>query len=502
MEKHSSQSDLKVFGERGEFWTFTLFSVLLTLVGFFLALHFVGPPPPKTLRIASGPEWGAYYRFSQMYRDLLQPEGLTLEVIATQGSQENLELLSSGRVDLAFIQGGLVPESPEPGGPTLEALGSVYFEPIWLFVGDGQHHQRLQELEGQRMAIGAEGSGTRIVALQLLQDAGMLDRIEEIPVGGEIAERMLYDDEVDSVFFVGSPEIPAIERLLRSPQARLMEFDRARAFERRHQFLSVIPLYEGVIDLTQNIPATQTELLTLSATLVTTDSLHKALPAVFLNAAREVHGRGSLLSENGTFPSPFHCSFPLSRDAQYYYDYGTSFLYRHLPFYWASAFDRMAILLLPLLGLSLPVIRLLPPFYNLTMKSKIYRRYLALQKLEAQIERRPFEELLTELDRVEHQTKLLSSMPPWFGADIYALRTNLERVRERILKQRTGPPELKLEKVDRSQHRKQRALHPKGEKAPSPLEGPLPQAGDAPDAPPDALPDAPAPLKVPEKDVP
>ncbi len=453
MGQGASNEELKAFGERGEFWTFTAVSLLLTLFGFILAINFVGPPPPKTLRVASGPDWGAYYRFAQEYRDILMREGLTLEVIATQGSSENLRLLSSGEADIAFVQGGMLPTST-PGSPVLEALGSVYYEPIWLFVRGDKAFEKLSDLEGQTMAIGPDGSGTRVIALELLGDADLLERITEVPVGGEAAEQMLYNGEVDSVFFVGSPGIPAINRLLKNDGITLMQIDRAKAYERRHQFLSVIPLYQGVVDLALNIPERDIELLALSATLVVTEDFHKALPAVILNAAREVHGSGTILSENSTFPSPHFCSFPLSRDAKHYYDYGTSFLYRHLPFYWASAFDRMAILLLPLLGLTLPIIRLLPPFYNLTMKSKIYRRYLALQKLEAQLERKPFEELVQELDKIEQQAKLLSSMPPWFGADIFALRTNLERVRDRLLKLRTGPIELKLETVDKSGHRK------------------------------------------------
>ncbi len=233
-----------------------------------------------------------------------------------------------------------------------------------------------------------------------------------------------------------------------------MQFERSKAIERRHQFLSRIPLYAGVVDLNDNIPPEDIELLAPAATLVVRKTFHKALPPVILAAATEIHGRGTILSEHGAFPSPLYCSYPIAREARYYYDRGLSFLYRHLPFYLASGLDRLAILLLPFVGLMVPVIRLLPPVYNWTMKRKIYRQYRNLQRLENKFGIVPYDELVEELNGIEIAAKKLASMPPAYGADIYALRSNLERVRDRIAIMESGPPKLTLRKADKSQHRK------------------------------------------------
>ncbi|MFA5504474.1 MAG: TAXI family TRAP transporter solute-binding subunit [Vulcanimicrobiota bacterium] len=434
-----------------ELWAVLAPGIVITLLGFMLAFAFVGAPPPKTLRFASGSNWGAYNKFAQMYKAELAKEGLAVEVLETKGSTENLQLLIDGKADIAFVQGGILPPTDEV---ELVSLGSVYFEPLWLFVRSEQPQTRFSQLSGKRVAIGPEGSGTRAVALELLEDAQVFDEITAVDVWGETAEQMLYSGEVDAVFIIGSPTIDAVSRMLGSKGIQLMQFERSKAIERRHQFLSLVPLYAGVVDLKADIPAHDVELLAPAATLVVRSSFHKALPPVILATATEIHGSATILSEHGAFPSPQYCSFPIAREARFYYDRGLSFLYRHLPFYLASGLDRLAILLLPFIGLLIPIIRLLPPVYNWTMKRKIYKQYRNLQRLENKFGLAEYDELAEELNEIEVAAKKLASMPPAYGADIYALRSNLERVRDRLSVLESGPPKLTLRKADKSAHRK------------------------------------------------
>ncbi len=438
-----------------EFWAILSPGIAVTLIGFFLALSFVGAPPPKTLRFASGSSWGAYNKFAQSFKRELAPQGLDIEVLETRGSTDNLKLLCEGKADIAFVQGGL--KSPDDS-VKLVCLGSVYFEPLWVFVKSDEPVTLLSQLAGLRVAIGPEGSGTRAIALELLGDAEVLEEMTAVPIGGEEAEQKLYSGEIDAVFFIGSPTIPAVKRMLAAPGIQLAQFERAHAIERRHQFLSRLPLYAGVIDLKNGIPAQDVELLAPAATLVVREGFHKALPPVILSAAKEIHGEGTILSEHGDFPSPQFCSFPIEIEARHFYERGLSFLYRHLSFYLASGLDRMAILLLPFVGLMIPIVRLLPPVYNWSMKRKIYNRYRLLQRLENKVGLVPFEELMEELSTMEDAARKLATMPPAYGADIFALRSNLERVRDRILASHKHAPVLTLQTVDKSVHKQSKKV--------------------------------------------
>src|SRR5262245_28386160 len=93
------------------FWAVIAFVCTATLAVTYF--HFVEPPPPPTIGIASGNKNDAYYAIAQKYPEQLKKDGLTLEVRETAGSVENLKLLQDDRagVSLAIVQSGVA--SPE-----------------------------------------------------------------------------------------------------------------------------------------------------------------------------------------------------------------------------------------------------------------------------------------------------------------------------------------------------------------------------------------------------
>jgi len=51
---------------------------LIVVVGFVVTYQYVGAPPPKVVRIATGAKNGAYYAFAQRYARLLANDGISL----------------------------------------------------------------------------------------------------------------------------------------------------------------------------------------------------------------------------------------------------------------------------------------------------------------------------------------------------------------------------------------------------------------------------------------
>ncbi len=56
------------------------------------------------LTIATGPSDGSYFQIAQDIKNVAGKDGIDLQVMPTKGSLENLELLGSGKVDLAIVQ--------------------------------------------------------------------------------------------------------------------------------------------------------------------------------------------------------------------------------------------------------------------------------------------------------------------------------------------------------------------------------------------------------------
>ncbi|MFQ5519702.1 MAG: TAXI family TRAP transporter solute-binding subunit, partial [Mariprofundus sp.] len=139
-------------------------AALLALLGFVVAFQFVDPAPPNTLIFSAGQKGGAYYAHAESYRDYLKRHGIKVSILESAGSLENVKRLQAKTADIAFVQSGIV-----QGDQQLLSLGSMYYEPLWIFLRQGVEARSLHDLKGMRIAIGLPGSGTKALALQLLK---------------------------------------------------------------------------------------------------------------------------------------------------------------------------------------------------------------------------------------------------------------------------------------------------------------------------------------------
>lgn len=229
---------------------------LIAIVGFWIAYQYVEPAPPGRIIMSAGRQGGAYYLFAQRYQQILARNHVGLEVRETAGSVENLTRLRAveDRADVAFVQGGT---SLARGDTDLLSLGSLFYEPLWVFYHGGRPIRRLSELKGRRLAVGEAGSGTRIVALRLLDDTGVTHTSTLLAdLGGQDAADALLNGRVDAAFFIGSVRAPVIQSLVKSRNVRLMSFEQAEAYTRLYPFLSKVSLPRGVSDLQRNLPPT------------------------------------------------------------------------------------------------------------------------------------------------------------------------------------------------------------------------------------------------------
>ena len=396
---------------------------------------FVEAPPPRRIVIATGGKDGAYYRFGQLYADLLKSEGITLDVRSTQGSVENLELLidEDSDVRVAFVQTGIAdPDACE----SLEALGSLYREPLWIFYRGSEVVDRLTQLKDRRIAIGPQGSGTRGIALQLLRANGLDETDDElVDLAGNAAAEALERGEIDAAFFVAGVDAKYVRRLLRNSDIHLAELAHAEAYERQFRFLSAVTIDEGLLDLKQNIPATEIVLIAPAATLVAHKSLHPALISLLLKVATKVHHQGDLLSNVGDFPTAKLTDLPLNSEAERFFRSGPPVLQRFMPFWLASLLDRLKIMIIPLIMLMMPLLRVAPPLVRWQTRRKIYLWYDELRRIDQlSIEgmtSTEAQQALEHLTQLELQIARIG-VPLSYMEEYYNLRLHLNLVRSRV----------------------------------------------------------------------
>lgn len=408
-------------------------AVILVIAGFVFAYQFVGPAPPDRIVMATGSPSGAYHAFGQKYAKRFRRDGIELVLKSTAGSAQNLDLLKNddGDVPVAFLQGGIGSPDAEP---TFRSLGSIYYEPLWVFVRGGDAPARLTSLAGKRIAIGAEGSGTRAIAHRLLAENGITDLSARLlNIGGPQAAQALKNGVADAAIFVTSATSNTVRELLSTPGISVMSFERADAYIRLNRFLSKLTLPKGAVDLARNLPARDIVLLAPTATVVASPALHPALVDLFLLVMRDTHRPGGLLEEPDEFPSPRYITYQLDSAAQRFYDRGPPFLQRFLPFWAANLIDRLKVMILPLLTLLYPLFKILPPAYSWRMRSKVNRWYKELEALDDRVRDNSVsrEEATEELDRIERSVEKVS-VPAAFAASAYTLRLHIDFLRRRV----------------------------------------------------------------------
>lgn len=409
---------------------------LITAIGFVVAYQFVKPAPPRHMTISTGGEAGAYYAYAKRYAALLAANGVTLEVRTSDGSAQNLKRLKDGEADVAFVQGGITEKLEDDDESDLRSLGSVSYEPLWVFYRNKRRIDKLDHLDGQRIAVGEDGSGIRGLALQLLEANEISIHSKKlVPVAGLNAAEALQQGEIDASFIISAQEAPVVQVLLRSPGIRVMSFVQADAYTRRFGFLSKIVLPRGVVDLVRDTPPRDTVLLATTANVIVRNDLHPALVNLLLQAMTEVNGKSGFFQPAGEFPAYKDQSFVLSDEAERYYKSGPPFLQRYLPFWIAVLVERLFVLALPIIVLLFPLLKIAPSIYNWRVRSKIFQCYGDLKFLENEL-REGYDssrhaEYLARLDRIEEDA-YSRNIPLAFSDLLYTLREHINLVREKL----------------------------------------------------------------------
>lgn len=410
----------------------------------WLAYWWLDPMPPKKIVLATGPSQSAYAEFGQRYAKALQASGIEVELLSTEGSSANLELLHSGKADAGFVQGGTssahaLAEEAE----ALVTLGNLFVEPIWLFyrsasaqsvTPSGQLHS-LTELVNMRVNVGASGSGVPTL-MQTLLDMNrvepksiMLSQLDQTP-----ATVKLLQGELDAVVFASAPEAPIVQMLLQTPGIRLMDFKQNEAYARRLSFVSPTTLPNGIVDLARKLPRRDVHLIATTTSMLAREDLHPGLRQLLAQAAMQIHGQAGWFNRTREFPNASNAEYPLAPEAERTMRTGVPSLQRYLPFTMANLIERMWLALGLIIAVLLPLGKIAPPLYTFRVRSRVFRWYGQLRDIEERLEASSGNApaLLTELNELEHKVEKII-VPLSYTDELYTLRHNIGLVRQRLL---------------------------------------------------------------------
>ncbi|MGO9682505.1 MAG: TAXI family TRAP transporter solute-binding subunit [Beijerinckiaceae bacterium] len=207
-----------------------IFALIVGAVWAFV--HFLKPAPPRHIVLASGPEDSTSHQYAKRYIDILAQAGITVEERITHGGAENLRLLEDPHsgVDIAFTSGGI---ATYPDANEVVMLANLGYLPMWIFYRGTNTLNYINELRNRRVAIGAEGSGTRALVDSVLAINDLTsDDLTIQPLANSAALRALQSGEVDAAVFFDLANSQTTSTALNDPDLRLMSIGHADAYPR------------------------------------------------------------------------------------------------------------------------------------------------------------------------------------------------------------------------------------------------------------------------------
>lgn len=408
----------------------------------WLAYWWLNPMPPKQLTLLTGPEQSAYAEMGDQYAKLLRQHGITVRLVPTEGSADNLRRLQAGEADAGFVQGGSATAPTDDDTEELLTLGNLFVEPVWLFyraqsaadISETGRLQSLNQLSTLRINAGTAGSGVPPLMDTLLDMHRMdlkkikISHLEQTP-----ATVQMLQGQLDAVVFASAPQAPMVQMLLQTPGIRLMDFPQSEAYARRLPFITPVILPRGVVDLARNIPAQDVHLIATTTSMLVRESLHPGLRQLLSQATVQTHGQSGWFQRTREFPNASNSEFPLAPEAERTLKNGIPSLQRYIPFTLANLVERMWLALGIIIAVLLPLGKIAPPLYAYRVRSRVFRWYGELRDIESRLEAHPEdkEKLLEELNAIEAKVEKVI-LPLSYADELYALRNNIGLVRQRL----------------------------------------------------------------------
>ncbi len=426
-------------------WMVFLPVCLVGLVLFFWLSMSVFAPAPSHITITSGAKDGMYFAHAQRYAEAFRAHGLTVDVLESAGSAQNIERLrdTKNAAQVGFVQGGfgqIDRAIPSQGRTNIQTIANVDVEPVWIFSRIKDVDSLLQ-LQGMRVSIGQMGSGSRLVAIKLLEQV----RLEPTDLvvsetTGLGAVHALTIGTIDAAIFVASANAPIVAAMLAAPGVHLVTLKRSAALIERIPYLEPRLVAQGMLTANGLQPEQDSVMLTTIASVVVSENLHPALKRLTAAVARQVHRGAGLFHKAGDFPNLKRIDFPSAPNARAMLQHELPWIEQHMSLATAQWVWRLLLIGLPLVLLCAALCYFVPAFMRWTIESYVNRWYGELKFIEHDLETSK----LSGLDFAKHSIQLRAidhavrqfDAPPEFMKRLFMLQKHTDFVRQKLASQR------------------------------------------------------------------
>src|SRR3954454_15261410 len=266
---------------------------------------------PKTLTIGTASPGGTYYSYGEGLAQILTRElGLPASVKATQGPGENITLLETGDIQIAFVTLGAAQQAWNATGPyggqparVMRALFPMYDTAFHFVVPDESPIRSVADLAGKRIGVGpAQGTGGTYMP-QVFKAL----KIDPALINGEWADltSQFEQHQLDALAVTAGVPFPAFVELERKTRLRYLPLTSRQIRDLRLAIpeLSVSSIPAGAYaSLPTNLPTVGLYNFAVTRSDLPEDPAYAIVNAVFARHAEMVRAHPAAA---GTVPANF-----------------------------------------------------------------------------------------------------------------------------------------------------------------------------------------------------
>lgn len=193
----------------------------------------------EDLTFATGGTGGAYYPLGGELSTIFESETeASVNYVESGGSLDNLGQIYQGNAQLALSQNDTAANAlngdldEELDGVTVDNFGwvaNLYPEAMHIVVREDAGIESVEDLEGQTIAVGDVGSGTRAISDAILDHYDIEYTAEETEFGD--STEMLADGQIDASMFVVGVPVASLTELAQNTDVTLLSLEEGDAEE-------------------------------------------------------------------------------------------------------------------------------------------------------------------------------------------------------------------------------------------------------------------------------
>ena len=225
---------------------------------------------PAVLNMGTGDTTGSYYAFGNLLAAHMgDAAGVTVDVVSTEGSAENIKGINEGLYQLGMAQAdvmsyawdGILSFAKEGEMRNFRAIGGLYEEALQIVTLD-ESIKNVGDLRGKTVSIGAESSGVAFNAMNVLDVYGLRtgEDIQTVHMSFADSVAAMKEGKIDAAFIVSGAPTTVVEDLIVTEQVQLVSIDKEKVAELQKLY----PYYNEYVILSGTYTGLDADVTTVS----------------------------------------------------------------------------------------------------------------------------------------------------------------------------------------------------------------------------------------------